>query len=313
MIHTTIIMNYYRTDMAVEAAIKDTKGVDVKESSLLMGVRRTDVVIKTDDAAADAGKPKGRYITIECKDLYMQSAELKNYTAQAIASAVKDCMKGKSCDTVLVVGLGNKRMTADSLGPLVTDKVIVTRHIDTDEVEGFGGKMRSMCAVAPGVLGVTGIETYDIIKGVTERVKPDVIVAIDALASRRTDRISSAFQITDTGIVPGAGVKNRRVGLNEETLGVPVVAIGVPMVVFASSLAMDVFGAAVKSSPDIMPDREGVNKLIHGMVNSPLGDLVVTPKDIDDIVDDCAYVVGMAVNLAVHNKLSVEEITAYMC
>lgn len=301
----------YRTDMAVETVIKDTKGVVIKDSQLLRGVKRNDITIKTEDAARIVGKPKGKYITVECKDLYMQDLSLKHYAAQIIADGVKDCLKGGAAETVLVVGLGNKRMTADSLGPLVTDKVIVTRHIDCTELGEFGKGIKSLCALSPGVLGITGIETYDIIKGVCDKIRPDVIIVIDSLASRRTERISSAFQITDTGIVPGAGVKNRRVMLSEQTLGVPVIAIGVPMVVFASSLAMDVVGAAIKNDPQIIPQKEGVNRLVGEIINGPLAGLVVTPKDIDDIVDDCAYVVGLAVNLAVH-KLSLEEAAAYM-
>lgn len=300
------IMNI-RTDMALEAVLENDSGIKVKKSTGNFGIKRIDVKIESDISAKKTGKPKGRYITVEAENLYERELDFQHETAILISRAINDCMGRNKYDTVLVVGLGNKHMTADALGPMTVDKLIITRHMDDEnEITGIDG---SLCAISPGVLGITGIETYDIIKGVSDNIKPDLIISVDALASRSTHRISSAFQVTDTGIVPGAGVNNHQFKLSKETLNVPVISIGVPLVVYASTLSLDIIEQCFERSPELKPTLNAENKLISNILTSSLGDLVVTPKDIDTIVQKCAYVLAVAINMSIHKDLSLNDIT----
>mgnify|MGYP000877782964 CR=1 FL=1 len=299
----------FRTDMAYESVLTHEKdsNIKIKESKHKFGIKRFDVDVLNIEGSKSLGKPKGRYITIEAHDFYQKELEFLHYTAKMISQAVVDCMGNSNHGTVLVVGLGNKHMTADSLGPSAVDKLIITRHIQDDD-QDLNMISSSLCALSPGVLGITGIETYDIIKGVAEKVNPDIIITVDALASRSTHRLSSAFQITDTGIIPGAGVGNHRFKLSFETLGIPVISIGVPLVVYASTLSLDIIEQCFSKTPELMPEESKSNKFISNIISSSIGELVVTPKDIDAIVQKCAYVVGVAINLAVHQGLELNEI-----
>lgn len=299
----------FRTDMAYESVLsrQEDSNIKVKETKHKFGVKRFDVDVLNTEGSKSLGKPKGRYITIEAQDFYQKDLEFLHYTAGMIAQAIKDCIGKAKHDTVLAVGLGNKHMTADSLGPGTVDKLIITRHIQ-DEEEDTRMISSSLCALSPGVLGITGIETYDIIKGVAEKVNPDIIITVDALASRSTHRLSSAFQITDTGIIPGAGVGNHRFKLSYDTLGIPVISIGVPLVVYASTLSLDIIEQCFFKTPELMPEKSHSNKLISDIITSSIGELVVTPKDIDAIVQKCAYVVGIGINLAVHQNLELNDI-----
>ncbi|HEY8390281.1 MAG TPA: GPR endopeptidase [Clostridia bacterium] len=299
----------FRTDMAYESVLNNQKdsNIKIKETKHQFGIKRFEVNILNEQGAKSYNKPKGRYITIEAYDLYQKDLEFLHYAANMISEALIDCMGNTKFKTVLAVGLGNKHMTADSLGPCTVDKLIITRHLK-DEKDDLKMLSASLCALAPGVLGITGIETYDIIKGVAEKIKPDIIITIDALASRSTQRLSSAFQITDTGIVPGAGVGNHRFKLSLDTLGVPVISIGVPLVVYASTLSLDIIEQCFSKTPELILEKSQENKIISSIISSPIGELVVTPKDIDAIVQKCAYVLAVAINLAVHRGLSLEEV-----
>jgi spore protease len=167
-----------------------------------------------------------------------------------------------------------------------------------------------MCAVSPGVLGITGIETYDIIAGLVDRIRPDAVIAVDTLASRSVARLAAAYQVSDTGITPGAGVGNRRFRLDKDTLGVPVIAVGVPLVVFASTIAEEALTEYLRRKGK--RGQSEADAIDADKAAGILGDLVVTPKDIDAIVKDCAYTLALAINSAVHDKLSPEEITGLM-
>ena len=232
------------TDLAMEAR---------ESNSALNGVseERTDnehysvsrIKIDTDEAASALQKSKGLYITIEAPDLVLREPELIKAVTEALSAELTGLIdKGGTSGTVLVVGLGNRAVTPDALGPKTAEKILVTRHIKQYMPDAIPNGVRSVCAVSPGVLGVTGIETMEVIQGIVERSKPSLIIAIDSLSSRRTERIASTIQLCDAGIQPGAGVGNIRSGLDEASLGIPVIAVGVPLVVYASTISRDTIG-----------------------------------------------------------------------
>lgn len=221
--------------------------------------------------------------------------------------------------TVLVVGLGNWNVTPDALGPKVVDRIVVTRHIEPFLTPELRGKVRRVCALAPGVLGLTGMETSEIIEGVVRQIKPDLVIAIDALAAAASRRVTTTIQITDTGIHPGSGVGNRRKALNQTTLGVPLLAIGVPTVVHASTIAMDTldtlkehaaFSRYFKSLASLSPQDEKV--IVRQVMPQTLGDLMVTPKEVDRLIEDVAVVVAGAINAALHEGLDYHNIHKYL-
>jgi spore protease len=305
-----IVMNA-RTDMAYEAVLQNIKDQDIKiKESIKDGIRRYDVSILNDQGSKKFNKPVGRYITIEADDFYQKDLDFMHKIASMVAKAIDECLGAANPKTVLAVGLGNKHMTADSLGPMTVDKLIINRHIQSEHNINIGGVL--LCALSPGVLGITGIETYDIIKGVAEKVNPDIIITIDALASKSTHRLSSAFQVTNTGIVPGEGVGNHRFMLSEQTLGMPVISIGVPLVVYASTLSLDIIEQCFAKTPELAPDKAQEAKLVSNILTSALGELVVTPKDIDAIVQKCAYVLALAINQAIHKDLAFKDIIGLM-
>lgn len=261
----------FRTDMAVEFSPTNTvKHIDNT-------LKRTDVAINTDKAKA-LGRAKGNYITLESSvvlggDRFMYG-RLSGELSQAI-------IESGITNNVLIVGLGNPDMTADALGKNTTDNIIVTRHLKQKN-------MARVSAVCPNVLGMTGIESYDIVKGVVDRINPTCVVAVDSLAGATTGRIASAFQVSNAGITPGSGISNHRKRLDKNSLGIPVISVGVPLVVYASTIIND----AVNGKADINYD-------------SQFNSLVVTPKDIDVYVKDCGKIIADALNTAIFgDKLS---------
>ena len=214
---------------------------------------------------------------------------------------------------VLVIGLGNRRITADSLGPRVVDGVLVTRHMRENTPASLKGRLRAVSAVAPGVLGVTGMETAEVVRGIVEHTRPEAVIAVDALAARETARICTTMQIADTGIQPGSGVGNHRLGLNEESLGVPVIAVGVPMVVYAATIARDALELLME---DLAPDGEehagALDALVDRVVARRLGDLVVTPREVDERVTRMADLLALGINRALQPRLDKDEIPALM-
>ena len=215
--------------------------------------------------------------------------------------------------SVLVIGLGNRRITADSLGPRTIDGVLVTRHMRENTPVPLKGRLRSVSAVAPGVLGVTGLETAEMVQGVVEHTKPDAVIAVDALAARETCRICTTLQISDTGIQPGSGVGNHRLGLNEETLGVPVIAVGVPMVVYASTIVRDALDLLSEDMPaDGTDHTAALDSMVDRVVERRLGDLVVTPREVDERVTQMARLLSGGLNRALQSRLAAEEIPALL-
>ena len=220
----------------------------------------------------------------------------------ALSEELRDMFTGLKDDaTVLVVGLGNRSITSDSLGPRVAERIYVTRHVTEYMPDALPGTVRSVCSVAPGVLGVTGIETMEIVRGVKEYAKPDMIIAIDALASRRAARINTTIQLTDTGISPGSGIGNNRKGLNSEAFGVPVIAIGVPLVVHAATITQEVI-SLIADKTGLHGDEEKLKRLAEQVISENLGQMVVTPKDIDSIVEDMSGIIATGINMALFGK-----------
>lgn len=314
-----------RTDLALEAR----EMLSRKTSEEIPGVRVetiddddiiiTRVHITTTEAQQIMGKPLGRYVTIEASGLRYKNTPLQEDVMQHVAEEFAELTGLKQDATVLVVGLGNWNVTPDALGPKVVDKIVVTRHLQSMISPELKGGVRSVCAISPGVLGITGMETSDIIAGIVSRIKPDLVVAIDALAAASTQRVVTTIQLTNTGINPGSGVGNKRFGLNQESLGVPVVAIGIPTVVHASTIAMDTidtlhkhaaFARYFKSMENLSDaDRQVI---VRQVLPDTLGDLMVTPKEVDRLIDDMSVVVAGGVNQALHPNIDYENIHLYL-
>ncbi|MCR4718347.1 MAG: GPR endopeptidase, partial [Firmicutes bacterium] len=237
------------------------------------------------------------------------SDEAYKSACKQIALEIGKLAKVDNSTKTLVVGLGNKYITPDALGPKAVSYLVVTNHIKQGN-DFLGDSFSRVCAVVPGVLGTTGIETTDIIKGVADKIKPDLIIAVDALASRSMDRISNTVQISDTGISPGSGVENKREGVNEEALGVKVIAIGVPTVVDAATVASDSIDAALEEQNG---DFEKISReKIYSALAKNVGNMMVTPKDIDSVIEKASKTVANGINLALHKNLSLEEIESYI-
>jgi spore protease len=252
-----------RTDLAIEAremVLTQQKGSvgQEKDLSQIEGViiKEKDVddikislVEVTEKGAQQLGKKAGRYLTVEVQGIRQQNTEVQQKVEEIFAREFSHFLEGtgiKKTDSCLVVGLGNWNVTPDALGPMVCENLLVTRHLFQLQPENVEEGFRSVSALSPGVMGLTGIETSDIIFGVVEKTKPDFVIAIDALASRSIERVNSTIQISDTGIHPGSGVGNKRKELSKETLGIPVIAIGVPTVVDAVSITSDTIDFILK-------------------------------------------------------------------
>ena len=238
-----------RTDLALETREKfeednvEIKGVrveeEVKEES---EIKVTRVLIETENGAKIMGKPKGSYITLEAPNMSEQDEDYHREVSVQLASVLKGLLPEKEAPvSVLVAGLGNREVTPDALGPRVVDNMMITRHILKEFGKyAFGEEEVSpVSGIVPGVMAQTGMESLEILKGVIKETRPDCIIAVDALAARSTKRLGRTIQITDTGINPGSGVGNHRHGLTEESLGIPVIAIGIPTVVDAATIVSD--------------------------------------------------------------------------
>lgn len=291
----------FKTDIAREACEKllDSE-IDKKEFNLF-GLPCASVEIKSDVVAKEIGKRKGRYVSIECDAVLRGDSEKYKDISFAIADQLRKMLPDKSAP-VLVAGLGNRELTPDSIGNKVIDKVLVTRHVFEFMPQAADERLRSVSAIAPGVLGVTGIESADIIASIAKKIGAKAIIVVDALAARASERLFSTFQISNAGIEPGAGVGNKRSALTEQTAHIPVIAIGVPTVVYASSL---VYSAIVNMMQDDKSAEEYAQK-----ISSVAPEMVVTPKEIDTIAEDASLIIADGINFALHNAPS-EEIKQF--
>ncbi|WPD19929.1 MULTISPECIES: GPR endopeptidase [Thermaerobacter] len=301
-----------RTDLALEAigASQPMPGVRVEEERG-QGYVVTRVTVTTPEAAQRLGKPPGRYVTIESPGFRKRDRQLQERVANVLARELGAMLPDRPDASFFVVGLGNWNATPDSLGPEVVHRLLVTRHLQDYVPADLKGGLRSVAALAPGVLGLTGIETGDVIRGIVQQIRPDVVIAVDALAARNIERIMTTIQIADTGIHPGSGVGNHRAAVTRETLGIPVVAIGVPTVVHAHTIAYDTLDALTRSLQEQsalfrtlgqMPEADK-RRLIEEVLGPAVGDLMVTPKEIDVFVEEMATVVASGLNAALHPRL----------
>ncbi len=287
-------------------------------------VKITRIRITSPTGEASIGKPMGNYITLEIPNLKDNDPEINEKTIDMMSKELISLLQLKENSTILVVGLGNWNVTPDALGPKVISNLMVTRHLLEYVPEHVDEGVRPVCAISPGVLGITGIETGEIVKGVVDKIKPDALIAIDALAARSMERISTTIQIADTGIAPGGGVGNKRMELSKNTLGMPVVAIGVPTVVDAATLtndAMDlVIDSMLKEAPEGTDfynmlknlDREQKYALLKEALNPFVGQLIVTPKEIDDIINRVSKVVANGLNIALHQGITLNDVDKYL-
>lgn len=287
------------TDLALESRELNPNINGVNEESESLGrIRVSRIAITTDEAAIKLEKCRGNYITLEAPDLSSRPLDLFEEVTTALSNEFMHFTDSLKADaTILVAGLGNRYITPDSLGPKVSEQVYVTRQLTTYLPDAISYPLKAVCSISPGVMGTTGVETLEIIKGVVKSIQPDLVIVIDSLASRRTDRICTTLQLTDTGISPGAGVGNTRAGINESVLGVPVLAIGVPLVVFASTIAKDTI-SMIADETGLHRDEEKLLSLADKVINENIGPMIVTPKDIDSIVCDMAKIIADSMNRA---------------
>lgn len=300
-------MRNIRTDLAIESA-GDTHGLPgVKVNHWETGdISVTEVKVTDLKSAVQLGKPVGNYITLESGCVKSHDVESRLAMSSLIGEEIGRMVDLKRGE-VMVVGLGNRMVTPDSLGPLTVDRILVTRHIFSEMPQYADERLRSVCALAPGVLGVTGIETAEMLQSIVQKVKPACVICVDALAARATGRIGGAVQITDTGIQPGSGVGNRRAALNKESLGVEVIAVGMPTVIYAATLARDAFAML-----DDTAGEEALAQLEGELMGGPGGDMIVTPREIDQLIKDSAGMIAAGINRALQPELSDQEIMAMM-
>lgn len=290
----------YRTDLAMERTVYPGgtgEGVSV-QTQLEGDAVITWVRIYTAAAAKRLGKAEGTYWTMMHPDLPNLTPEDRIQIARQVAQTLRIMLPPHG--DVLVLGLGNRRMTADALGDRVVSGILVTRHMTKNTPS-----LRGVCAMSPGVLGVTGVETAELALGLVERLKPSAVLVVDALAAMETDHIGTTIQLTDTGIHPGSGVDNHRLGITQETLHVPVVAMGIPMVVYASTIVRD----ALKSILSAEKDESEAYEMAAHLVSRTQTDLIVTPRNIDELVAGLADMLALAINSALQPSCSIDELT----
>ena len=291
-------MKIRRTDLAVEARELWQEGAGqaarlpgvTAEDHSREGIPVTTVRILDEEGEKALGKPRGNYVTLTLDGVARREEDIFGRAARAVAGELSSLLEGVAPDgLVLVVGLGNRAITPDNIGPKATDQTMVTRHLVERVPEHFGS-FRPVASLAAEVLGNTGVESGEVARAVCEDIHPACVIAVDALASRSLDRLCRTVQLADTGITPGSGIGNHRFGLNRESLGVPVIAVGVPTVVDGATLAADLTGAE-----DLPPLGQG-------------GSLLVTPKDIDSQVSDLSHIIGYGISLALQPGLTVEDL-----
>lgn len=279
-------------------------------------------IVKIEEKSAEAlmGKPVGTYITIEAPEISDRNPQAHHEIGLVVAEMLGRLINLPAPASILIVGLGNWNATPDALGPKVVSQTMVTRHIFNYAPQELQSGMRSVSAIAPGVLGITGIETAEIIRGVVDRLQPDLVIAIDSLAARNVSRIGTTIQIADTGINPGSGVGNQRVGINQDTLGKYVIAIGVPTVVHGAVIAQDTidqFMEQLKSNPSLLKLYNMLNpniskEIIQKVLDPFGGHLMVTPKEIDTLIQRASKVVAGGITKALHPNLPKDQYEYYL-
>ncbi|MBQ3054077.1 MAG: GPR endopeptidase [Clostridia bacterium] len=313
-------MSSIHTDMAVEAheyfseKNKVPQGVKMNKR-VFGGLCYTKISITDEEGEKYLEKPMGTYITLEAENLRGSDRESYKQSRNFLAKEIEMLLEKNNIsptDPVLVIGLGNWDITPDALGPKTVSSLFVSRHLFEHLPESMTENIRPVCALSPGVLGTTGIETLEIVKGITQRVNPKCVIAIDALVARSIKRLGTSLQISDSGINPGSGVGNHRKELSKETLGVPVISIGVPTVVDAATITENAFEGSV----EILKESDNSNlfkmlstlssedrkRLFSVALSEMTEDLIVTPKDVDEMISDLSEVIAAALNTGLHSK-----------
>lgn len=308
-----------RTDLALETREKfeednvEIKGVKIDEEIMEESeIKITTVVIETENGAKVMGKPKGTYITLEAPHMTEQDEGSHREISVQLAKILQKLIPiEKEKVSVLVAGLGNREVTPDALGPRVIDNMLITRHIIKEYGKyAFGEKeVNQISSIVPGVMAQTGMESLEIIRGVIKETGPDCMIVIDALAARSTKRLNRTIQITDTGINPGSGVGNHRHALSKESVGIPVIAIGIPTVVDAATIVSDTMNNLIKAmaestqlkslsgSLDTLNEAEKY-ELVRELLSPNLNTMFVTPKDIDDSIKQLSFTISEGINIA---------------
>ena len=292
----------FRTDLALEKRENlsscEVDGVISKREER-KGVAVTTITVTNENGAKALGKPVGKYITLEVTP-FMKNADLSDGRIEVLAEELLKLLPKEG--TVLAAGLGNESITPDALGPKCISLLLATRHIKKELAKSLGlVPLRPVAGIVPGVLGKTGIETSEIIEAVAKKIRPCALIVIDALASSRLSRLGTTVQLTDTGISPGSGVGNTRTEISSKTLGIPVVAVGVPTVVDGATLAFDLLestGANAAKELEKLGDN-GRERL-----------MMVTPKEIDLVIDRAAELIAMGINSAMQREMALEDIIA---
>ncbi|MCL2840083.1 MAG: GPR endopeptidase [Defluviitaleaceae bacterium] len=323
-------MMNFRTDLALESReyLRDASGEEISgveitvEEDNALGITVTWVSV-TDQQGADVmGKPIGNYITLESSTMKDADPEAHEEIAKILAQKLGQLHKLNKDAVILIVGLGNRQVTPDALGPKVCEGILVTRHLGENVPTDLQGRLRAVSALSPGVMGITGIETAEIVKGVAEKIKPDLIIAIDALAARKTSRINATIQISDAGVNPGAGLGNRRTPINRDSMGVPVIAVGVPTVVDAATLVNDTMDKMLDALAASMPEGgtffDMLNSLEEGeryaLITEILssGNMFVTPKEVDAVIGRLSHIIANMLNIALHPGITQEDVNRYL-
>lgn len=312
-------MYNFRTDLALERRDlynkahnieKDIDGIETEEEQVDEKIKVSRVKVTNQAGEEAIGKPQGNYITIDFKSLKVASTDEIQKASEIVTKELKALIEKyvQAEESILVVGLGNIYVTPDALGPKVVNEIDITRHLLEYMPEVLDKNTREVSAISPGVLGTTGIETLEILKGIVDNVKPKLVIVIDALASRSIERISNSIQLADTGIVPGAGVGNARKELTKNTLGVPVIAMGIPTVVEAATIAADSLTLLIQKVQEQAQSNDFLNQLqeedkytlIKEVLTPEEFNFIVTPKEIDELIEKMKDVVARGINFAVN-------------
>lgn len=307
-------MYNFRTDMAVErneiykkqnSLAEEIDGIE-NANKIIKDIEISKVKITNENGANALGKPVGNYITLDVKEIKNADEERIEEIAEIMADELRTVIREHVSDTddILVVGLGNRYVTPDALGPKVVPEIEVTRHILEYMPKIMPEDTRSVSAISPGVLGITGIETMEILNGIVQNIKPKMLIVIDALATRKLERISSSIQIADTGIVPGAGVNNARKEISINTLGIPVIAIGIPTVVDLATITNDCINIFIEnlqqkamsnSTLNELKEKDNYEEIKEALIPKDYN-MIVTPKEIDKLIDNMSEIVARGIN-----------------
>ena len=318
------------TDLAIESKemYNETNNVEIEGVSVVVeendNYSITRVAVLNKNGMVKLRKPIGNYITIDVPNLNNTDEDLKDEISKTLAKEIKAMGLNQPHTKTLIIGLGNWNISPDALGPKVVERVLVTRQYFVNYNKESDESMANVSAISPGVMGMTGIESIDIIKGIIDKIKPDLLIAVDALASRKMDRISTTIQLSDAGISPGSGVGNKKMALNKETLGIPVLSIGIPTVVNAATIVNDSLNLIINSLKETAEvgkefysllhelSQEDKYNLIEEVLNPFMANTIVTPKDIDVIIDDLSIVIANGLNIALHPGIDLKDVNRYL-